>query len=130
MTQQDIHLAMNGWHGLENWAEIPTQWMTDKATLLIYSSTDHNATINFQVVSFHRQRTLDIYANDQFVQQTTVPTNFVSISTPIHLQKGENTIRLHVPEGAERPCDIPGLNNPDTRWLSVAVQNITITEAK
>jgi len=129
MTQQDIHLAMNGWHGLENWAEIPTQWMTDKATLLIYSSTDHNATINFQVVSFHRPRTLDIYANDQFVQQTTVPTSFVSVSIPIQLYKGENIIRLHVPEGAERPCDIPELNNRDTRWLSVAVQNVTITEA-
>jgi len=126
MTQQDIHLAMNGWHGLENWAEIPTQWMTDKATLLIYSSADHNATINFQVVSFHRQRSLDIYANDQFVQQTAVPTSFVSVSIPIQLQKGENIIRLHVPEGAERPCDIPELNNKDTRPLSIAVQNVTV----
>ena len=38
---------------------------------------------------------------------------------------GENIIKLHVPGGAERPCDIPELDNRDTRELSVAVQNVT-----
>ena len=42
---------------------------------------------------------------------------------------GENIIKLHVPGGAERPCDIPELDNRDTRELSMAVQNVTFVEA-
>lgn len=118
----------DGWHGLENWQGVPTRWISENATLLMEPNTDQQVILSFNTRSFHQPRTLEIYANDQLIQQTRVPTNFVSISTPIHLQKGENTIRLHVPEGAERPCDIPGLNNPDTRLLSVAVQNVTVTE--
>lgn len=91
-------------------------------------NTDQQVILSFNTRSFHQPRTLEIYANDHSVQQTTVPTSFVSVSTPIQLHKGENIIKLHVPEGAERPCDIPGSNSKDTRWLSVAVQNITVTE--
>ncbi len=29
-----------------------------------------------------------------------MPTGFVNVSVPMHLAKGENTIRLHVPEAA------------------------------
>lgn len=119
-----------GWHGLENWQGVPTRWISENATLLMEPNTDQQVILSFNTRSFHQPRTLKIYANDQFVQQTTVPTSFVSVSIPIQLYKGENIIRLHVPEGAERPCDIPELNNRDTRWLSVAVQNVTITEAK
>jgi len=42
------------------------------------------------------------------------------------LNKGANIVRFHVPEGCERPVDIPELNNPDSRCLSIAVQDIQI----
>lgn len=124
------YLFIEGLHGLEYWNGIPTQWASNNATIILYSNDDCIADLNFTAHSFHRLRTLDIYANGRFVQQTTVPTSFVSVSTPIQLNKGENVIRLHVPEGAERPCDIPGSSSKDTRWLSVAVQNITLVEAE
>jgi hypothetical protein len=119
-----------GWHGLENWSETPTRWTTDDATLFTHTNDNCTVTMSLQALSFHRPRTVEIYANDQLVQRTTVPTSFSHISIPIQLHKGENTIRFHVPEGAERPCDIPELNNRDTRRLSVAVQNVTLIEAE
>jgi len=123
-------LLGDGWHGLENWGGTPTRWIQENATLFIESNADQQVELNFNTRSFHHPRTLEIYANDHLVQQTTVPTSFISVSSPIQLHKGENVIRLHVPEGAERPCDIPGSKSRDTRWLSVAVQNITIEEAE
>jgi len=127
--QKDFMVVSDGWHGLENWGGTSTRWISENATLLMESNAEQKVELSFNTRSFHRSRTLEIYANDRFVQQTTVPTSFVSVSIPIQLYKGENTIRLHVPEGAERPCDIPGSSSIDTRWLSVAVQNITVTEA-
>jgi hypothetical protein len=127
---KNFMIRSDGWQGLENWGGIPSRWVSDNATLLIVSVTDQQVELNFNTRSFHHPRTLGIYANDHLVQQTTVPTSFISISTPIQLHKGENVIRLDVPEGAERPCDIPELDSKDTRWLSVGVQNVTLVEAK
>ncbi|MDI6720689.1 hypothetical protein [Methanoculleus sp.] len=123
-------LLGGGWHGLENWGGTPTRWTQDNATLIIESNADQQVELSFNTRSFHRTKTLEIYVNGYLVQQTTVPTSFIHISIPIQFHKGKNTIRLHVPEGAERPCDIPELNNKDTRWLSVAVQGITIEEVE
>ncbi|RQD84646.1 hypothetical protein D5R95_05670, partial [Methanosalsum natronophilum] len=118
----------DGWHGLEHWQGVPSRWISENATLIIVSNTDQQIVLSYNTQSFYRPRTMEIYANDHLIQQTAVPTSFVSISIPIQLQKGENIIWLHVPGGAERPCDIPELNNRDTRRLSVAVQNIKIEE--
>lgn len=123
-------VLFNGWHGLEDWNGIPTRWMQDTATLGTLASSDITATLNFSVTSFHHPRNLEIYVNNQLAHRTTVPISSISVSIPIQLHKGENIIRLHVPEGGERPCDIPELNNRDTRWLSVAVQNVTLIEAE
>jgi hypothetical protein len=58
----------------------------------------------------------------------TVPSDFITIRTPIDFRKGDNIIRLHVTEECERPCDIiPNWKTQnDRRCLSLAVQNITI----
>lgn len=124
------YLITEGLHGLEYWKGIPTQWASNNAKIILYSNDDCVADLNFTTHSFHRPRILEIYANGHLVQRTTVPTSFVSVSIPIQLHKGENIIILHAPEGAERPCDIPGSSSRDTRWLSVAVQNVTIVGAE
>jgi hypothetical protein len=59
-----------------------------------------------------------------------MPISFINMSVPHHLSKGASTMRLHVPEGCELPSDIRVPNGPDTRCLSVAVQNITISWAE
>lgn len=116
-----------GWKGNEIWNGILTRWMQTDATLQLNSSENHTATLSFNAQSFYRNRTLEIYSGEVPVAQVTVPTSFINVSVPMHLAKGANTIRLHVPEGCERPSDKPELNNPDSRCLSVAMQNLPVT---
>lgn len=124
------YLFVDGLHRLEYWDGIPTQWASNNATFNLYSNDDCIADLSFTTYSFYRPRTLEISANGHILQETTVPRGFVNISIPVQLHKGENIIKLHVPEGSERPCDIPELENRDTRELSVAVQNVTLVEAE
>jgi len=117
-----------GWHHLENWDGTATRWMSDDATLMIYSDENRTADLSFQALSFYRPRTLEIYVNDLPHIWAEVPTEgFVMVKAPpISLNEGANIIRFQVPEGCERPCDIPELENRDSRCLSVAVQNVAI----
>ena len=67
------------------------------------------------------------YSGDNLAKRVNVPASFLNVSVPVTFEEGLNILRLHVPEGCERPCDIKELNNPDSRCLSIAVQNITVT---
>jgi len=116
-----------GWHGIEIWDGMSTRWMENDSLITIYSSENRTATLGLNALSFYRNRTLEISSNGVHLARVAVPTGFVNVSVPMHLAKGENTIRLHVLEGCERPCDIKELNNADSRCLSIAVQNVRVT---
>jgi hypothetical protein len=127
-SESEEFYYLDGWHGLEDWGGTPTRWMSDDATLMIYSDENRTADLSLQALSFYRPRTLEIYVNDLPHIWAEVPTEgFVMVNVPISLNEGANIIRLQVPEGCERPCDIPELNNKDPRCLGLAFQNITIT---
>ena len=91
-----------GFYAYENWQGIPTRWMQADGTINVLSPDNRTRNMTMQVLSFH-------------------------VSVPLHHAKGANNMRLHMPEGCERPSDTDGQNNLDTRCLSVAVQNITIS---
>ena len=115
------------WYGLEDWCGTPTRWMKNDAILIIYSDEVRNASLSFNALSFHRPRTLEIYVNGQPHIEAEVPIEgFVAVGLPIDLKKGVNTVKLHVPEGCDRPYDIVECN--DKRCLSLAIQNINITD--
>jgi len=116
----------DGWHELEMWGTIPTRWVSQNATIVIDSTEDYVARLNFSALSFHHPRSLEIYSEDRMIYRMTVSKNISSVTIPIHLNKGENIIRFYVPDGSERPCDIPKLNNEDSRCLSVAIQRVMI----
>jgi len=116
-----------GFYDTENWSGTPTRWMQANATLQVNSSEDCTANLSLNAQSFYRNRTLEISTGDVLVAQVAVPTSFVNVSVPIHLAKGGNTVQLHVREGCERPNDKPELNNSDSRCLSLAVQNLSVT---
>ena len=119
----------SGFHGQEDWSGTSTHWMKANATLLINSSKNRTATLSLNAQSFYRNRTLEIYAGDDLLAHSIVsPSRFVDVATQVHLSKGVNFIRFHVPEGCERPNDKPKLNNSDSRCLSVAVQNISLSD--
>jgi hypothetical protein len=118
----------SGFYGQESWLDVPTRWMESDAKLVVFSFYNHTANLNLRASSFYRPRTLAIYVGEERLGQEAVPsTIFVNITAPVILGKGMNTMRLHVPEGCERPFDIKELKNPDTRCLSIAVQNVTVT---
>lgn len=121
----------SGWHGLENWNETPTRWMSNDAGILIYSDKNCTADLSLQTLSFYCPRTLEIYINDQPWMWADVPTDgFVVINVPINLNKGANVLKLQVPEGCDKPCDIHESKSDDKRCLSLAIQNITISYGK
>jgi hypothetical protein len=99
--------------------------MPSDSMLIIYSPYNRAANLSLRALSFYRPRSLQIYANDELAADVAIPTSFYNVTAPIHLANGTNTVRLHVPEGCERPCDINEMNNSDSRCLSIAVQNVT-----
>lgn len=124
-------LLRGGWHDLETWGGIPTRWMDNEASLLVYSDENQTIDLNLQIISFYRPRTLETYVNEILWTQTKIlPEEFIIVSMTITLIEGPNIIRFHVPEGCERPCDISELNSGDRRCLSIAVQNVTVAKYK
>ena len=117
----------SGFYSIEDWSGIPTYWMKADASIVVNSPENRTATLGLNALSFYRNRTLEISSNGVHLARVAVPTGFVNVSVPMHLAKGANTIRLHVPDGCERPCDIKELNNADSRCLSIAVQNVRVT---
>lgn len=120
-----IRAAFNsGWHEIEDWSGCNSRWMQGNGTIMVFSPENCTTILSLQALSFYRNRTLEIYSGGSLVGSVVVPPNFINVSVPIHLVRGLNTICLQIPEGCERPCDRPALNNPDSRCLSIAVQNL------
>lgn len=122
--------VMTGWNNLENWDGWDTRWMKNNGTMKTYPQRKRDITINFNAISFYTSRTLQIYLNDELIQKQNIPTSFVKVQIPAKLKVGENIIRFYTPDGCQRPCDIPELKNNDSRCLSLAFQNIALTQIK
>ncbi len=102
--------------------------MSNNATLLIHSDENRITNLTFRTISYSHPRTLEIYYGDKLqTTQRVITTGFTNVSTQFPLPKGENTIRLYIPEGCDRPSDISELNKIDKRCLSIAVQNVTFS---
>jgi len=127
---QDIVAKGNlgkGWYGIDTRDGTSTRWMENDSLVTLYSPENRTANLSLRLTSLYRPRTIEIYAGDELALRANVSsTEFEDTTTPIHLMKGTNTLRFHIPEGGERPSDIKELNNPDPRYLSVAVQNISV----
>lgn len=119
--------SSSGLYVLENRSGIPIHWMQADTIIIGLSPDNRSVNLSLQALSFFCPRTMEVYAADELVASVAVPTSFVNVSASIRLAKGANVVRLHVPEGCERPCDKPELSNTDSRCLSVAVQNISIS---
>jgi len=115
----------DGWYGYENWNNISSYWMNGTGTIFITSPENCSIILSLSALSFYRNRTLEVYSGDNLVARVNVPTSFLNVSVPVTLDEGLNILRLHVPEGCERPCDKMELNT-DSRCLSLAVQNVVL----
>lgn len=126
-TQKGLNIfRLNNWYDPESWSGIPTQWMRDNATIMVISPENRTANLRLQALSLYRNRMLEVSSGNALIAKVSVSTSFINVSAPVSLAKGANIMRFNVPDGCERPCDRPELNNPDSRCLSVAVQNLTV----
>jgi hypothetical protein len=114
------------WNQLENWDGTATRWISNNATLLVYSAVAENATLKLKACSFNSPRTLEVYNGNILQSKQSINTDLNTVSIPITLKNGKNIILLNVPEGTERPCDFQELNNNDTRRLSIAIQDVQL----
>lgn len=120
-------VLMDGFYSVEYWDNKPTRWMGNSSTLCIYSDKNMNTTLSMKAESFYCQRTLEVYVNGNPVSTNTIPTSFVNVESSVNLRKGMNFIKLATVEGSDRPCDFPNSNPEDTRYLSVAIQDIKLS---
>jgi len=127
-TENKILGYYKGWHDLEDWDGTPMRWMEDDSALMIYSVENRTVDLSFNALSFYRPRPLEIYVNDDHLLRIEVQSDgFVTVNVPmVSLNEGANLVRFHVPEGCERPSDIPELDNLDSRCLSLAVHDVKI----
>jgi hypothetical protein len=125
-TPKSFISLSNGWYSVETLSGTPTRWTGANASLNIYSPEQKNSQFGMQLVSFYRERTLELSLNNIPQHQIKIPTNSISVSVPVTLEKGKNNITLKIIEGCEIPNSISSLNNRDGRCLGVAIQNITL----
>jgi hypothetical protein len=127
ITEQPFTSLDSGWSDPEVWDGIPTRWMTDRASIIIYSPVNQTATLSLNTLSFYRPRSLIISGQNISSEKVSIPTtHFISISKPIMLYKGENMLQL-IPDTCEKPISLPGLNNKDPRCISIAIQSVKVT---
>jgi len=123
---EDPIIALSGcWHGLEIWKGVPTRWMGGDAFIQFYSDKDRIGRLNLNALSYHGDRTLEVFSGDKLERRFSVPTSFVALQTSITMKRGLNFLKFHVPEGCVRVSDVVE-NSEDQRCLSLAVRKITI----
>ncbi|MCX6677112.1 MAG: UbiA family prenyltransferase [Methanothrix sp.] len=115
-----------GWHEIENFESHLSRWMKGEALIKLISTGGKIYEICFDAKSFFRPRTLIIYDGFLQIRQVYVPTYFISVKVILVTKNGLNVLRLKTEEGGERPCDLPGLNNNDSRELSILIKNFKI----
>jgi hypothetical protein len=128
-TIQPFMLLGDGWNRLEKWDGTTTRWVSNNATLLIYSGVAENATLKLKAGSLHSPKTLEVYNGKTLQSKQIINTNLSTVNLPITLKNGKNIILLNVPEGTERPCDFPELKNNDTRELSIEIQDVQLIDS-
>ncbi len=80
--------------------------------------------LKFDVYSYLRIRHLQIYVNDQLVDEVEAGGWQAVVTKPFEVHAGLNAIDLRVVEGCDAPSEVSG--DADGRCLSVAVQRVEL----
>ncbi len=107
------------------------RWAGNNATLWLCNTKEENVQIDFEfnVLPFHRERTLEIFLNDELVESMKVPVvpePSLSQRVPLkmELMLGENIVRFFCPEGETKIDDV--LHNGDERSVTFGFSNFEI----
>jgi 4-amino-4-deoxy-L-arabinose transferase-like glycosyltransferase len=100
------------------------RWIGQNATLILFSRKEMNKILRFEIESFEKNQTLEIYLNKEKIGSYTINQK-KEIFQPILLKEGKNIILLHTQEGFIEPwyinvnCDLP--------QISFKISNISIS---
>ncbi len=114
----------DNWYSIGS-EKIPHRYMSNNASILIYSTENRTSNISFDVLSFYEPRILQVYINNELIHEEKISTDFTKIKIQLNLNKDSNILKFYTPNGCLRPIDISKLNDKDLRCLSLAYQNIT-----
>ena len=120
-------LLSNGWEGLEQWSGIATRWMDGNATLEVVSPSSQYYNISFLAATQVADKRLQVFLNGEEVGDSQVSVDgFAPVSlNGLHFRKGINDLLFYSGQFFV-PANIFS-NNSDTRTLSIAFQNVTIS---
>jgi hypothetical protein len=108
------------------------RWAGNNATMWLCNTGEENIQIDFEftVLSFYRERTLEVFLNDKPIKsmQVSAPADSslahrVSLGN-LELKPGENIIKFFTPQGTDKIDDI--LHNGDQRRVSFAFSGFEI----
>jgi hypothetical protein len=105
------------------------RWMSQNATILLFNHNNsiEKTNLRFDVRSFYKNRTLEIYLNEKIISKHSI-NNSVTINQPLELLPGRNEIKFYSLDG----CDIPtNINSTwcDFRCLSFAFKDIIVSKS-
>jgi hypothetical protein len=112
------------WYDLEIEENTSFRWMSQNATLTVFSFTKSSFKINVTLKSYYKPRILQVFLNENFICRYNISQENENIILNINLTPGKNVIKFHSIEG----CDIPSKieNSTDSRCLSFAFNDIKI----
>jgi hypothetical protein len=86
----------DNWHAPEYWGgNVPTRWISDDATLHIFSMDQTLHKMLFKIRSFYKPLRLQVYLNEYLVLEKEVPMHFIKIIIPLKLKQNKNILRFH-----------------------------------
>jgi hypothetical protein len=100
------------------------RWMGNESNITYYAHDTTMANLTFTTMSYYKNRSLDIYVNNKFVERLLINTSWNKEKIKFNLNKDENVIRFNSVGGCDVPEEIEGTN--DTRCLSFAFRDIRI----
>lgn len=102
------------------------RFMSNNATLSIFSESGKNGLLNLSIGTFHKPRVLLLTLNNESLGYFVVNSFNDSVMVPVNLTKGSNIIGFSSIGG----CDYPIRLNYSIDWrcLSFAVKNISIED--
>jgi hypothetical protein len=126
---QEIPLLMLGeqWHPIESGDEVPFRWMVNDGMTYVRVETESPYQLALVVHPFREPRHLQIFVDEELVEEYHVGGLQSYVTSPFVLKGGEWTpIRFHVPEGCEVPSEV--MDEPgDDRCLSMLFQLIEVS---
>jgi hypothetical protein len=118
----------NGWWPVELQYGFPKRWMSGDATIEVISPSSQQCNLRFFVCTDVTEKNLRVSLNDEEIGNFQVPAGyFYSLSIDgLFFKKGINTLSFSSDQSWIPAEENP--NSPDTRRLSFAFQNISISQ--